>query len=123
MENFLTQLPSGLETEILERGGNLSAGQRQLIAFSRALAFDPEILILDEATSSVDSETERIVQEAIKTITKDRTSIIIAHRLSTIKNCDRILVLHNGKLIEEGSHQELLQQNGHYKKLYDIQFA
>jgi ATP-binding cassette subfamily B protein len=123
MENFLAQLPSGLETEILERGGNLSAGQRQLIAFSRALAFDPEILILDEATSSVDSETERIVQEAIKTITKDRTSIIIAHRLSTIKNCDRILVLHNGKLIEEGSHQELLHQNGHYKKLYDIQFA
>jgi ATP-binding cassette subfamily B protein len=123
MENFLAQLPSGLETEILERGGNLSAGQRQLIAFSRALAFDPEILILDEATSSVDSETERIVQEAIKAITQGRTSLIIAHRLSTIKNCDRILVLHNGQLIEKGSHQELLRQNGHYKKLYDIQFA
>lgn len=123
MQTLIDKLPNGIETPIYERGSNLSAGQRQLIAFSRALATEPEILILDEATSSVDSETESIIQRAVQRLTSQRTSLIIAHRLSTIRNCDRILVLHNGRLVEQGSHEELLQQKGHYHKLYELQFA
>ena len=123
MQPFLERLPNGLETEIYERGANLSAGQRQLIAFCRAMATDPEILILDEATSSVDSETETIIQKAVMRLTSNRTSLIIAHRLSTIKNCDRILVLHHGRLVEQGTHHELLAANGHYHKLYQLQFS
>jgi ATP-binding cassette subfamily B protein len=122
METLLKQLPKGLETRIFERGINLSAGQRQLIAFCRALTTDPEILVLDEATSSVDSETESIIQRAVLRLTANRTSLIIAHRLSTIQNCDRILVLHNGRLVEEGTHKQLLAANGHYHKLYELQF-
>ncbi|MEW6709989.1 MAG: ABC transporter ATP-binding protein [Candidatus Riflebacteria bacterium] len=123
MQSLLDKLPKGLDTEIYERGANLSAGQRQLIAFCRALVTDPEILILDEATSSVDSETEAIIQQAVLRLTSQRTSLIIAHRLSTIKNCDRILVLHHGQLVEQGTHQELLAANGHYHKLYQLQFS
>ncbi len=123
MEALIAKLPEGVNTPIFERGSNISAGQRQLIAFSRALATDPEILILDEATSSVDSETEAIIQKAVLRLTSQRTSLIIAHRLSTIRNCDRILVLHNGHLVEQGSHEELLASKGHYHKLYELQFA
>lgn len=123
MQSLLDRLPQGLDTEIFERGANLSAGQRQLVAFCRALVTDPEILILDEATSSVDSETEAIIQQAVLRLTSNRTSLIIAHRLSTIKNCDRILVLHNGRLIEQGTHQQLLAAEGHYHKLYQLQFS
>ena len=123
MEDLLKKLPNGIHTEIHERGKNISAGQRQLIAFSRALATDPEILILDEATSSVDSETEAVIQRAVQKLTKNRTSLVIAHRLSTIKNCDRILMLHNGSLVEEGTHEELLANRQYYHKLYELQFA
>ncbi|HPT46666.1 MAG TPA: ABC transporter ATP-binding protein [Candidatus Rifleibacterium sp.] len=123
MESLISKLPDGVNTRIYERGSNISAGQRQLIAFSRALATEPEILILDEATSSVDSETEAIIQQAVQRLTSQRTSLIIAHRLSTIKNCDRILVLHNGRLVEQGTHEELLNARGHYHKLYELQFA
>lgn len=123
MEKFISELDQGVETPIKERGSNLSAGQRQLIAFSRALATEPSILILDEATSSVDSETEQIIQQAVLRLTQNRTSLVIAHRLSTIKHCDRILVFHNGQLVEQGSHEELLQKGGYYHKLYEVQFA
>jgi ATP-binding cassette subfamily B protein len=122
MQPLMQQLPRGLETEIFERGINLSAGQRQLIAFCRALVTEPELLILDEATSSVDSETESIIQRAVLRLTSKRTSLIIAHRLSTIQNCDRIMVLHNGRLVEDGTHQQLLAARGHYHKLYELQF-
>jgi ABC-type multidrug transport system fused ATPase/permease subunit len=123
MQPLLEKLPNGIDTRIYERGSNLSAGQRQLIAFCRALVHEPELLILDEATSSVDSETEAIIQEAVLRLTSNRTSIIIAHRLSTIQNCDRIVVLHNGKLVEQGTHQQLLAADGHYRKLYELQFS
>lgn len=123
METLIEKLPQGIDTKIFERGSNISAGQRQLIAFARALAGDPEILILDEATSSVDSETESIIQRSTQQLTSSRTSLIIAHRLSTIRNCNRILVLHQGRLVEQGTHEELLQQKGHYQKLYELQFA
>ncbi|MBF0407986.1 MAG: ABC transporter ATP-binding protein [Candidatus Riflebacteria bacterium] len=120
--DFIKQLPEGLETPIMERGTNLSAGQRQLIAFARALVFNPKILILDEATSSIDSESEKLIQSAIRKLICGRTSLIIAHRLSTINNCNRILVMHNGKLVESGSHEKLIQKSGYYRKLYDLQF-
>jgi ATP-binding cassette subfamily B multidrug efflux pump len=123
MDSILKNLPNGIHTKIYERGKNISAGQRQLIAFSRALATDPQILILDEATSSMDSETEAIIQKAVQKLTAKRTSLVIAHRLSTIKHCDRILVLHNGYLVEQGTHEELLAAEGHYHKLYELQFA
>jgi len=120
---FIEALPGGYDYHIAERGGNLSMGQRQLISFVRALVYDPEILILDEATSSIDTETEGIIQYAIEKLIEKRTSIIIAHRLSTIRHANRILVLDKGKVIEAGSHDELLKQaQGKYKKLYDMQF-
>lgn len=119
---FIDRLPQGFATELAERGGNLSTGQRQLLAFSRVLANQPRILVLDEATSSVDSETEKAIQDAIARITSGRTSLIIAHRLSTIRQCDRILVLHHGALVEEGTHEELLSRRGYYWKLYELQF-
>ena len=106
----------------MERGGMLSAGQRQLIAFIRAYLFNPAILVLDEATSSVDTETEQLIQLATDKVTQGRTSIIIAHRLATIQKADTILVMEAGKIIERGNHQELLKQNGHYKMLYELQF-
>jgi ATP-binding cassette subfamily B protein len=120
---FIEALPGGYDFKVAERGGNLSMGQRQLISFVRALVYDPEILILDEATSSIDTETESIIQYAIEKLIEKRTSIIIAHRLSTIRHADRILVLDKGKVAEIGSHDELLKhESGKYRKLYDMQF-
>ena len=121
--SFIMALPGGYDFIVSERGGNLSMGQRQLISFVRALVYDPEILILDEATSSIDTETEGIIQYAIEKLIDKRTSIIIAHRLSTIRHANRILVLDKGKVVEYGTHDELLRiQSGKYKKLYDMQF-
>jgi len=122
-DRFIDRMPDGYETELSERGGNLSRGERQLLSFARALVFDPEILILDEATSSVDPETERLIQEGMATLMKGRTSIIIAHRLSTILNVDRILVVREGRIIERGTHTELLELGGYYSKLFKLQFT
>jgi len=116
-------LPEGYETELRERGSNISTGQRQLLSFARVLAHDPKVIILDEATSSIDTETEQLIQAAIRELMRGRTSLVIAHRLSTIKNADRILVLHKGKLAEEGRHAELLAKDGMYAKLYKLQFG
>jgi ATP-binding cassette subfamily B multidrug efflux pump len=120
---FIERLPGNYDFNVMERGAMLSVGQRQLISFIRAYVFNPKILILDEATSSIDTESEELIQEATRKLTLHRTSIIIAHRLSTIQNADRILVLDHGEIKEQGNHQELLKQNGIYKKLYEIQFA
>lgn len=120
---FLEKLPGGYDFKVNERGYNLSMGQRQLISFVRALVFNPDILILDEATSSIDTETEAVIQHAIETLIQKRSSIIIAHRLSTVRHADYILVMANGKAVELGTHDELLgYENGHYRKLYDMQF-
>jgi len=119
---FIEGLPGRYEEEVQERGATLSQGQRQLLSFARALAFDPRILILDEATSSVDTRTELLIQEALRELLKDRTALIIAHRLSTIKNVNRILVIHKGEIWEEGSHQELLARRGLYSCLYELQY-
>jgi ATP-binding cassette subfamily B protein len=108
--------------QIRERGSNLSVGQRQLLAFARALAFDPRILVLDEATSSVDTQTEIVIQRALQRLLAGRTSIVIAHRLSTIKNSDRIIVMHKGQVKEEGSHAQLLAFGGIYHRLYQLQY-
>lgn len=121
--DFIMQLPGGYNYNVRERGAMLSVGQRQLISFIRAYVYNPKILVLDEATSSVDSHSEVLIQQATEIITKGRTSIIIAHRLSTIRQADKIIVLEKGKIIEEGTHEELLIQNGHYRKLYDLQFG
>lgn len=121
--DFIMGLPENYNYNVRERGGMLSVGQRQLLAFMRAYVYDPSILILDEATSSVDTESEELIQRAIEKITKGRTSIIIAHRLSTIQRADRIIVLDKGRIIQSGNHGELLAQEGHYKRLYDLQFA
>jgi ATP-binding cassette subfamily B protein len=121
---FIERLPGGYEYTVRERGSNLSVGQRQLLAFARAIAFNPEVLlILDEATSSVDTETEALMQEALKRLLHGRTSIVIAHRLSTIRDVDRIIVLHRGRVVEDGSHEELLARRGYYHRLYQLQFA
>jgi len=122
LSKFINSLPEKINHKVNERGSTLSVGQKQLISFARALAFDPKILILDEATSSVDTETEQLIQEAIKTLIEGRTSIIIAHRLSTIQNCDKIIVLHKGEIKEMGTHQELLEHGGLYYKLYQLQY-
>ena len=119
---FIEALPQGYETEVKERGATLSVGQKQLLSFARALAHDPRILGLDEATSSVDTETEQLIQEALKVLLRGRTAIVIAHRLSTIQNVDEILVLHKGRIRERGSHQALLAQRGLYFKLYQLQY-
>jgi ATP-binding cassette subfamily B multidrug efflux pump len=119
---FIESLPAGYQEEVQERGVTLSQGQRQLLSFARALAFDPKILILDEATSSVDTRTEILIQKALEELLKDRTALIIAHRLSTIKNVNRILVIHKGEIWEEGSHQELLARQGLYSRLYELQY-
>jgi ATP-binding cassette subfamily B protein len=119
---FIEKLPGGYGAEVQERGSTLSQGQRQLLSFARALAFDPRILILDEATSSVDTETEVLIQTALEELLKQRTAIIVAHRLSTIKNADRILVIHKGQIWEQGGHDELLSRAGLYARLYDLQY-
>jgi ATP-binding cassette subfamily B multidrug efflux pump len=121
-EAFIESLPEGYDYNVRERGNMLSAGQRQLVSFIRAYVQNPAILILDEATSSIDTETERLIQTAIERLTEHRTSIIIAHRLATIQRADKILVLDHGEVMESGTHQELLQKDGFYRKLYEIQF-
>lgn len=122
LEEFINSIPEGLNRKVNERGSTLSVGQKQLISFARALANDPSILILDEATSSVDTNTEILIQTAIRKLIEGRTSIIIAHRLSTIQNCDKIIVMHKGEIKEMGSHQELLGKEGLYYKLYQLQY-
>jgi ATP-binding cassette subfamily B protein len=122
-DDFIRRLPAGYDEVVRERGSNLSVGQKQLVSFARALAYDPRILVLDEATSSVDSETEGLIQEALRTLLEGRSSLIIAHRLSTVVGADRILVLHHGRLVEEGTHRELLARDGIYSRLYRIQFG
>jgi ATP-binding cassette subfamily B protein len=119
---FIERLPRGYDTEVTERGSTLSVGQKQLLSFARALAHDPRVLILDEATSSVDTETEQLIQEALRVLMRGRTSIVIAHRLSTVQNVDLILVLHKGRIRERGTHQELLARRGMYFKLYELQY-
>jgi ATP-binding cassette subfamily B protein len=120
--NFITRLPEGYNTEVLEGGSNLSMGQKQLISFARALLADPKILVLDEATSSVDPYTELLIKEALERLLRDRTSFVIAHRLSTVRNADRIVVLDKGRIIEEGTHSELVDKSGLYSQLYIAQF-
>ena len=120
--DFIMRLPNNYDYEVGERGGVLSVGQRQLLAFIRAYVYNPHILILDEATSSVDNESEELIQRATEKLTVGRTSIVIAHRLSTIQKADKIIVLDKGEIKEQGTHQELLHQNGFYKNLYEKQF-
>lgn len=119
---FIEQLPGGFDYNVMERGATLSVGQRQLISFVRAMVYDPKIIVLDEATSSVDTETEELIQQAIQKIMKGRTSIVIAHRLSTIQNVHKILVLDKGEIVEEGTHHQLLEKGGYYTHLYQIQY-
>lgn len=120
---FIEQLPGGFSFNVRERGAMLSAGQRQLLAFIRAYVYNPEILILDEATSSIDSESEHYIRQATEAITRNRTAILIAHRLSTVQYADKILVMDKGEIVEMGSHQELMEKQGTYRKLFDLQFA
>ena len=122
-DDFIQELPEDYDTEVKERGSTLSVGERQLLAFARAVAFDPKILILDEATANIDSQTESLIQESIERILEGRTSIVIAHRLSTIRNSDKILVLHKGQLIEQGTHDDLMARGGMYHALYSLQFG
>ena len=121
-DKFIEKLPKGYDEEVKERGATFSAGQRQLLAFARALAFDPSVLVLDEATSNIDTETEMLIQDAIKKVIKNRTTIVIAHRLSTIQHANNIIVLHKGKIREMGTHQELLDKKGMYYDLYLLQY-
>ena len=120
-DSFINRLEQGYETAVTERGSTLSAGQRQLLSFARTLAFDPDVLVMDEATANIDTETEGLIQEAMAKMMQGRTTIVVAHRLSTIQHADQIMVMHHGQLREQGTHQELLAQNGIYKKLYDLQ--
>ena len=119
---FIERLPAGYQTPVVERGATLSVGQRQLLAFARALARDPELLILDEATSAVDTQTETLIQDALRRLMRGRTSLVIAHRLSTIQDVDRIVVLHHGRVREVGTHAELIARNGIYTRLYQLQY-
>jgi ATP-binding cassette subfamily B multidrug efflux pump len=121
-EPFILRLPDGYANAVAERGSTLSVGQKQLLSFTRALAFDPRVLVLDEATSSVDTETELMIRDALHVLMAGRTTIAIAHRLSTIQDMDKILVLHKGQLRESGTHQELLAQRGIYFKLFELQY-
>ncbi|HEY0591169.1 MAG TPA: ATP-binding cassette domain-containing protein, partial [Thermoanaerobaculia bacterium] len=119
---FIERLPEAYRSEVRERGAGLSVGEKQLISFARALAFDPPVLILDEATSSIDTETERLIQEGIAALMEGRTSIVIAHRLSTIRSADSILVFHHGEIRERGTHEELMRLGGLYRRLYELQY-
>jgi ATP-binding cassette subfamily B protein len=121
--DFIMKLPGDYDYNVRERGATLSSGQRQLLAFMRAYVYNPSILILDEATSSVDTESEELIQHAIEKITKGRTSVVIAHRLSTIQKADQIVVMEKGRVVQKGNHQSLLQEEGPYKRLYELQFA
>jgi len=122
-DRFIRRLPHDYKSEVRERGAGLSVGQKQLISFARALAFDPALLILDEATSSIDTEAEQLIQQAIARVMSNRTSLIVAHRLSTIQRADNIIVLHHGEVREQGSHQDLLALQGLYWKLYKLQYS
>jgi ABC-type multidrug transport system fused ATPase/permease subunit len=122
VHEFISSLPGGYDYNVKERGTMLSSGQRQLIAFLRAYVSNPSILVLDEATSSVDTYSEQLIQKATEKITEGRTSIIIAHRLATIKKADKILVMDEGKIVETGTHKQLLKKDGYYSKLYESQF-
>jgi ABC-type multidrug transport system fused ATPase/permease subunit len=122
-DRFVRRLPAGYAERVRERGNNLSAGQRQLLAFARALAYRPTILVLDEATSSVDTETELLIQDALAKLLGDRTAVVIAHRLSTIERADRIMVMHGGEIRESGTHAELLRRRGLYFRLYELQYV
>lgn len=121
-DGFISKLPDGYAQDVRERGASLSHGQRQLLSFVRALVYDPEILVLDEATSSVDTETEHLIEQALETLMQGRTSLVIAHRLSTIQHSDKIIVMHKGEVREQGTHQELLALGGLYRKLYELQY-
>jgi ATP-binding cassette subfamily B protein len=121
--DFIERMPQGYDTLLEQRGSNLSLGQRQLLSFARALVADAKILVLDEATASIDSYTEREIQKALETLLKGRTGMVIAHRLATIRGADRIIVLQNGELIEEGNHDQLMEMNGLYAKLYNMNYA
>src|SRR3954453_7354854 len=121
-DRFISRLPEGYGSVVRERGAGFSVGEKQLLSFARALAFDPPVLILDEATSSIDTETEHLIQQAIQTLLEGRTSIVIAHRLSTIRSADSILVFHHGEIRERGTHEELMEIDGLYRKLYEIQY-
>jgi ATP-binding cassette subfamily B protein len=120
---FIANLPAGYDTQVEERGARLSVGQRQLISFARALLTNPRILILDEATSSVDAATEIVIQRALETLLRERTAFVIAHRLSTVLGADKILVISDGRIVEQGRHAELLRKGGLYARLYQMQFA
>ena len=122
-DEFIQKMPEEYSSAVQERGAGLSVGQKQLISFARALAFDPTILILDEATSSIDTETEQLIQRAVERVMENRTSLVVAHRLSTIQKCDRIIVLHHGELREIGTHNELLGERGLYWRLFKLQYA
>jgi len=122
-DEFIQKLDGGYESQVRERGAGLSVGQKQLISFARALAFDPTILVLDEATSSIDTETEQLIQQAVERVMTERTSLVVAHRLSTIQKCDRIIVMHHGELREIGTHNELLAMRGLYWRLYQLQYS
>ena len=124
VHQFIMNLPNGYDYNVKERGVMLSSGQRQLIAFLRAYVSNPSILILDEATSSIDTYSEELIQKATETVTKGRTSIVIAHRLATIINADKIIVMDKGLIVEQGTHSELvIRESGYYKRLYDSQFS
>jgi ATP-binding cassette subfamily B protein len=120
---FIDKLPGGFDYKVMERGATLSTGQAQLLSFIRAMVYNPAILVLDEATSSVDTATETLIQDAVLKLMKGRTCVVIAHRLSTIQHADKIVVLDAGEIKETGTHQELLKQNGFYKTLYQLQFS
>ena len=120
--DFIESLPKGFDEPVKERGATLSVGQKQLLSFARALAHDPKVLILDEATSSVDTETEYLIREGLRRLIQDRTSLVIAHRLSTIQNASKIIVMHKGRVREVGTHQQLLERRGIYYKLYQLQY-
>jgi ABC-type multidrug transport system fused ATPase/permease subunit len=122
IQSFIEKLPDGYNFDVMERGSLLSTGQRQLISFLRCYVYNPSIMILDEATSSIDSESENLIQKATEKLTENRTSIIIAHRLSTIKNANHIIVMDKGIIAEMGSHEELLDKKGLYQQLYTMQF-
>ena len=122
-DSFIEKMPGGYDAPVTERGSTLSAGQRQLLSFARTLAYNPTILVLDEATANIDTETEALITNALEKLMEGRTTIMVAHRLSTIQHADKIIVMHQGQIKESGTHQELLAQNGLYRKLYDLQLV